>query len=147
MLITVRAPRYSSNARRLRRQLGSGSDADSVTHSPIGVRVRYKTWRSRKDTHLHVLFAEGSEAFESLPVAVRNLGPWTGGPEGDVDRLRLPYRILSQRAEVRGDPRPRVRAAVGDRESSRAAERRLSGVQGRGATAWRAEAEDLSPMQ
>src|SRR5215471_10067242 len=84
MLITVRAPRYSSNARRLRRQLGSGSDTDSVTHSPIGVRVRYKTWRSRKDTHLHLLCAEGSEAFESLPVAICNLGPWQGGPEGEV---------------------------------------------------------------
>ena len=60
----------------------------------IGVRVRYKTWRSRKDTSLHVLCVEGSQAFESLPVAIRNLGPWTGGPEGEVDRLRLPYRAL-----------------------------------------------------
>jgi hypothetical protein len=51
-------------------------------------------WRSRKDTHLHLLCEEGSEAFESLPVAIRNLGPWTGGPEGEVERLRLPYRIL-----------------------------------------------------
>src|SRR5215467_6832252 len=57
-------------------------------------RVRFKTWWSRKDTHLHILCAEGEEAFESLPVAIRNLGPWTGGPEGEVDRLRLPYRIL-----------------------------------------------------
>ena len=56
--------------------------------------MRFKTWRSRKDTHLHVLCAEGSEAFESLPVAIRNLGPWTGGPEGEVDRLRLPYRVM-----------------------------------------------------
>jgi hypothetical protein len=56
--------------------------------------MRYKTWRSRNDTHLHVLCAYGSEAFESLPVAVRNLGPWTGGPEGAIDKLRLPYRIL-----------------------------------------------------
>jgi hypothetical protein len=56
--------------------------------------MRYKTWRSRNDTHLHVLCVEGSEAVESLPVAIRNLGPWTGGPEGEVDKLRLPYRIL-----------------------------------------------------
>jgi hypothetical protein len=27
-------------------------------------------------------------------VAVRNLGPWTGGPEGEIAKLRLPYRIL-----------------------------------------------------
>jgi hypothetical protein len=56
--------------------------------------MRYKCWRSRKDTHLHLLCAEGSEAFEALPVAIRNLGPWTGGPQGDVDRLRLPYRVM-----------------------------------------------------
>ena len=56
--------------------------------------MRYKSWRSRKDTSLHVLCAEGSEAFESLPVAIRNLGPWTGGPEGEIAKLRLPYRIL-----------------------------------------------------
>jgi len=56
--------------------------------------VRYKTWRSRKDTHLHILCAEGAETFESLPVAVRNLGPWTGGPEGEIAKLGLPYRIL-----------------------------------------------------
>ena len=56
--------------------------------------MRYKTWRSRNDTHLHVLCVEGCEAFESLPAAIRNLGPWTGGPDCDVDRLRLPYRIL-----------------------------------------------------
>ena len=56
--------------------------------------MRYKSWRSRKDTHLHLLCAEGSEAFESLPVAIRNLGPWTGGPEGEIAKLRLPYRIL-----------------------------------------------------
>lgn len=56
--------------------------------------MRYKTWRSRKDSSLHILCAEGSEAFETLPVALRNLGPWTGGPEGEINRLRLPYRVL-----------------------------------------------------
>ena len=56
--------------------------------------MRYKCWRSRKDTHLHLMCAEGSEGFEALPVAIRNLGPWTGGPEGDVERLRLPYRAM-----------------------------------------------------
>lgn len=66
--------------------------------------MRYKTWRSRKDTHLHLLCAKGSEAFESLPVAIRNLGPWTGGPEGELDKLRLPYRILLTEQKVRGDP-------------------------------------------
>ena len=28
------------------------------------------------------------------PDPIRNLGPWTGGPEREVERLRLPYRAL-----------------------------------------------------
>jgi hypothetical protein len=55
---------------------------------------RYKTWRSRNDNSLHVFCAAGSEAFEALPAAVRDLGPWIGGPEGELERLRLPYRVL-----------------------------------------------------
>ena len=38
--------------------------------------------------------APRDEAFESLLVAIRNLGPWTGDREGKIDRLRLPYRML-----------------------------------------------------
>jgi len=57
--------------------------------------MRYKTWRSRNDTHLHVLCVEGSEAFESLPVAIRNLGPWTGGPDGDVGCCVCPTASFS----------------------------------------------------
>ena len=53
--------------------------------------MRYKVWRSNKDKRLHLLCAEGAEAFEALPVAVRGMGPWTGGPEGAIDRLRLPF--------------------------------------------------------
>jgi hypothetical protein len=56
--------------------------------------MRYKCWRSNKDKEVHLICAEGSEAFEALPAAIRNLGPWTGSREGDVDRLRLPYRIM-----------------------------------------------------
>ena len=56
--------------------------------------MRYKVWRSRKDTHLHLLCSEGEEAFDALPDAIRHLGPWTGGAEGDVDRLRLAYRLM-----------------------------------------------------
>jgi hypothetical protein len=59
-----------------------------------GTPARYKVWRSNKDKSLHLLCAKGSEAFESLPIAIRNLGPWTGGAEGEVDRLRLPYRVM-----------------------------------------------------
>jgi hypothetical protein len=46
--------------------------------------MRYKTWRSRSDYELHVIFGDGSEAFEALPVRIGNLGPWAGGKEGEV---------------------------------------------------------------
>jgi hypothetical protein len=64
-----------------------------VTHSPEFC-VRYKSWRSNKDKQLQLISAEGSEAFEALPVAIRNLGPWTGSKDGEVSRLRLPLRSL-----------------------------------------------------
>jgi len=36
----------------------------------------------------------GEAAFDARPNAIRHLGPWTGGAEGEVDRLRLPYRLM-----------------------------------------------------
>jgi len=60
--------------------------------------VGYKVWCSNKDKELHLLCADGVDAFEALP-AIRNLGPWTGSKEGEADRLRLPYRsMLTQQA-------------------------------------------------
>ena len=56
--------------------------------------MRYKVWRSNKDKELHLLCAEGVDAFEALPTAIRNLGPWTGSKEGEVHQLRLPYRSM-----------------------------------------------------
>ena len=56
--------------------------------------MRYKLWRSNKDKQLHLLCAEGSEVFEALPVAIKNLGPWTGSKEGEVGHLRLALRSL-----------------------------------------------------
>jgi hypothetical protein len=56
--------------------------------------VRYKVWRSNKDEELHLLCAEGGEALEAVPTTIRNLGPWTESKEGEVDRLRLPYRSM-----------------------------------------------------
>jgi hypothetical protein len=56
--------------------------------------VRSKVWRSNKDKQLHLLCAEGAEAFEALPVAIKNLGPWTGSKEGEVGHLRLALRSL-----------------------------------------------------
>jgi hypothetical protein len=56
--------------------------------------MRYKVWRSRKDNSLHLLCAEGSEAFEALPIAIQSLGPWQDSKQGEIGALRLPYRIL-----------------------------------------------------
>jgi hypothetical protein len=56
--------------------------------------TRYKCWCSRSDPELHLVCAEGKEAFEQLPVHIRNLGPWAGGKEGAITDLRLPYRLL-----------------------------------------------------
>ena len=56
--------------------------------------MRYKVWRSNKDKEVHLLCAEGGEAFEALPAAIRGLGPWTGSKEGDVGHLRLALRSL-----------------------------------------------------
>jgi len=56
--------------------------------------MRYKAWRSKSDNELHVICAEGSDAFEVLPVGIRNLGPWSGSKEGLINDLRLPYRLL-----------------------------------------------------
>jgi hypothetical protein len=56
--------------------------------------MRYKVWRSNKDKSLHLLCGESAEAFNALPAAIRHLGPWTGGAEGEVQRLRLAYRSM-----------------------------------------------------
>ena len=56
--------------------------------------MRYKVWRSNKDKELQLLCAEGRDAFEALPTAIRNLGRWTGSKEGEVQRLRLPYLTM-----------------------------------------------------
>jgi len=56
--------------------------------------MRYKVWQSNKDKYLHLLCGEGPAAFSALPAAIRHLGPWKGGAEGDVNRLRLPYRSM-----------------------------------------------------
>jgi hypothetical protein len=63
--------------------------------STLVLPMRYKVWRSRKDNSLHLLCGgEGEAAFDALPNAIRHLGPWSGGAEGEVDRLRLPYRLM-----------------------------------------------------
>ena len=52
---------------------------------------RYKTVRSGEDRSLHVIYYDGQ--FETLPYRIRSLGPWQGLSEGDIDRLKLHYRL------------------------------------------------------
>ena len=79
----------------------SRPDRGRTTHSrkgcaadKAGFSVHYKVWRSNKDKDLHLLCREGTDAFDALPAIVRQMGPWTGGPEGNMHRLRLAYRSL-----------------------------------------------------
>jgi len=74
----ARAPRILSEVQMLRRQLGS--DAGPVVQ--IGVRVRYKTRRSRKDAHLHLLCAEGCEH-----LCQSRSRTWAHGPETVRERV------------------------------------------------------------
>ena len=53
--------------------------------------MRYKAWRSSKDPTIHVICREGE--FDRLPDQIRNLGPWVGSKEGEIERLKLPYRM------------------------------------------------------
>jgi hypothetical protein len=62
------------------------------------VRVRYKVWRSNKDKEVHVLCAQGADAFEASPSVMR-ITVQRVGRAGEVDRPWLPYRsMLVQRA-------------------------------------------------
>lgn len=53
--------------------------------------MRYKAWRSSKDDTIHLICREGE--FDRLPDQIRNLGPWVGLNEGEIDRLKLLYRM------------------------------------------------------
>jgi hypothetical protein len=53
--------------------------------------MKYKAWRSNSDKDLHLGCREGG--FEDLPQHIRSLGPWSGSREGDIDKLKLHYRL------------------------------------------------------
>jgi hypothetical protein len=53
--------------------------------------MRYKCWRS-VEPRLHLLCLE--DGFDALPDKIRQLGPWMGTHEGNVDQLKLHYRLL-----------------------------------------------------
>jgi hypothetical protein len=53
--------------------------------------MRYEVVRSVADKSLHVIFNDG--AFALLPDRVRHLGPWQGLTGGEIDGLKLHYRL------------------------------------------------------
>ena len=54
--------------------------------------MQYKCWRSWPTVELHLICHEAG--FDSLPDKVRQLGPWTGSREGDLQDLKPHYRRL-----------------------------------------------------
>jgi hypothetical protein len=54
--------------------------------------TRYEVSRSVNDNRIQVICRRGE--FYSLPHQILHLGPWTGGKEGHIERLRPHYRAL-----------------------------------------------------
>lgn len=54
--------------------------------------MRYQLSRSGTDRSIHVICREGE--YYTLPHAILHLGPWQGGGEGDIERLKPAYRAL-----------------------------------------------------
>ena len=65
-----------------------GSHAHGARSPPIDghIEVAYLA--------LHELGNEFAPFHIPAFTAIRNLGPWAGGPEGEINRLRLPYRAM-----------------------------------------------------
>jgi len=141
------AGRSEAEPARLHRWFCDGCRGFCAQLPPGGGVMRYKTWRSRNDTHPNILCAEGAEAFESLPVAPP-MDRRAGGRHRQA-ASSLPH--TAQRAEARGGPRPHIPASIGGHASPGTApsQHRLSGAQGerRGPTAWRASPEELLALR
>jgi hypothetical protein len=58
--------------------------------------VRYQSLRSVSDVHVFVLCYDGS-FYESVPDAMRRLGPWQGNRRGAVEALKPVYRLALAR--------------------------------------------------
>jgi hypothetical protein len=54
--------------------------------------MRYKAWRSHKDHETHLICRDGE--FDQLPHQIRQLGPWIGSKEGEIERLKPHYRAM-----------------------------------------------------
>jgi hypothetical protein len=52
--------------------------------------MRFKVGRSWPEVELHLVCREG--AFDGLPDRIRQLGPWTGSREGEIQNLKPHYR-------------------------------------------------------
>jgi hypothetical protein len=59
------------------------------------VTHRYQTFRSVSDTHVFVICYDGR--FDELPDHVRHQGPWQGMQRGEIERLKLEYRLALDR--------------------------------------------------
>jgi len=82
-------------------------------------------------THWQKMARDGTERNLIRSHAIRHLGPWTGGAEGGVQRLRLPYRsMLTEQGFARRDRGLRAPCAPPARASHRSAQaRNLPGLQ------------------
>ena len=65
----------------------------------LAFRVRYKAWRSRKDSSLHHLCAKAAKAFEPLSAKIRS-GVLDELKEGEVGSLSFLHMLRSVRGTL-----------------------------------------------
>ncbi len=58
--------------------------------------MRYQTLRSVSDNHVFVVCHDG-DFYEDVPEEVRKQGPWQGGRQGEIERLKPEYRLALAR--------------------------------------------------
>ncbi len=54
--------------------------------------MRYASARSHTDKLLHVIYVD--DDFNRVPQPLRALGPWQGYSDGDLEKLKLHYRMM-----------------------------------------------------
>ena len=52
----------------------------------------YQTFRSVSDTHVFVICRDGT-FYDAVPADVRKQGPWQGQHRGEIEALKLEYRL------------------------------------------------------
>jgi hypothetical protein len=58
--------------------------------------VLYQTLRSVSDNHVFVICKDG-KFYESVPEKVRHQGPWQVNRRGEIEKLKLEYRLALAR--------------------------------------------------